>query len=411
MSGVYIVSALLLLLTNIVLARMLSVAEFGAFSFAISLATVLTIPVSAGVPMLLTREIATYAQNGEWPACRGLIVASHMWVLLISSVMGLGMLTWWEMSSKVPGVQLLIAFLLVPFIGLNSIRNGILKGLGRPVLAELPTQVMQPAIMIVGYLALAVLSMASATNALWWYLAVVAVTFGAASVMLILVRPKSLIGLAGDVHDLPRWRKTIVPFMLMGATAVLSTQVAVFVSGILGEEEVVAYLRVAERGAMMVIMPFHVLSAIVGPHIVQAVKSRNIGVQKQVARHSARLMFFTALPVMVTILVGGTYIIKLLFGAPYDQFSYIPLVIIAVSQVAAMSFGHAGMFLTMSGRESLSLASQLIALLVSTSACLLLIGDYGAVGAAIGVAAGVVTSTTISVALVRYHFGFIPGIF
>ena len=410
LSGLYMLGIPLLLLANIVLARTLSVAEFGAFGFAISLATVLAIPVAGGLTMLLTREVAVYVQNGDWPAYRGIIAAAHSWVLFISGVIILSILIWWAIYPKTLRVELLFAFLLVPFLALNGIRNGILKGLGRPLLAEAPTQVMQPTLMILGYLALAALGVSSVTNILLWYLMTVAGTFAVASLILVKVQPVVLASITSDFQDLPRWRKAALPFALMGAATVLSTQVAVFISGILGENEVVAYLRVAERGAMMVIIPFHILGAILGPHIVQAIKSGNIESQKKVVQHSSRLMFFAALPFAIVMIAGGTYILKFLFGEPYDQYAYLPMIIIASTQVIAMSFGHGGMFLTMGGREKLAFVSQAVALLVSIGLCLLLIGEYGATGAALSVSAGVITSTVINVALVRYFFGFTPGI-
>ena len=57
------------------------------------------------------------------------------------------------------------------------------------------------------------------------------------------------------------------------------------------------------------------------------------------------------------------------------------------------------------------LISQILALGINLLLCILLIGPYGAVGASIGISAGLLVSTTINVLLIKRYFGFIPGIF
>jgi len=409
-SGLYLLGIPLLLVANIVLARTLSVADFGIFGFALSLATVLAIPVSGGLTMLLTREVAGYAQSGNWPAYRGLVMAAYRWVIMASFTIGLAFLVWNAFFGGMPAQHLLITFLMVPLFALNAIRNGILKGLGRPLLAEAPTQVLQPMLMILGYLLLARLGLTSAANALWWYFAVIVTVFGLSSIMLWRVQPPAVREANSDGTDQPRWRRALLPFMMMSATALLSTQVAVLISGFMGQEEVVAYLRVAERGAMLIIIPFHILASIIGPHMVAAITSDDIGKQRDTVRQSSRLMFFTSLPLAIVILLVGAQILGLLFGSPYDEKSYLPMVIVSVTQVFSMAFGHIGMLLTMAGRERLILASQALALCFNIVLCILLIGPFGAVGASIGVSAGVLASTVMNVFLVKRHFGFIPGI-
>lgn len=409
-SGLYLLGIPLLLIMNIVLARTLSVADFGLFGFALSLANVLAIPVSGGVQMLLTREVAGYARRENWPAYRGLVLQAYRWVVLVSVGIGLALLIWDEIFGAIVAEHLLITFLLIPFFGLNAIQNGILKGWGRPFLAEAPSQALQPTLLILGYLILAKLGLASATNALWWYLMVIAIVFGLASIMLWQIHPPTVRAASCDVADKLRWRGSLLPFMMMSATAVLSTQVAVLVSGLMGQEEIVAYLRVAERGTIITIMPFHVLSSILGPYMVAAIQAMDIRQQRDIVCRSSRLMFFTSFPLAIALIMFGEQILSLSFGPAYGEQSYLPMIIVSVAQVISLAFGNNGMLLSMGGHERLILASQALALCVNIALCILLIGPFGAVGASIGVSAGVIASTVMNVFLVKRHYGFIPGI-
>jgi len=183
-SGLYFFSIPLLLLANIVLIRTLSVSDFGVFSFVLSFTSVFAILVSGGLPMLVTREIATYKLSENWPAYRGLVTAAYRWVVLASFTCALAVLICNIAFGVLLSQHLIIPLILLPIIGMTAIRNGILKGLCRPLISEAPTQILQPVLLIFGYLIIAYFGKSSATNALWCYFAVIMIVFGLASIIL-----------------------------------------------------------------------------------------------------------------------------------------------------------------------------------------------------------------------------------
>lgn len=410
-SGLYLLGIPLLLLANIVLARSLSVHDFGVFGNAIALATVLAIPVSGGLPMLLTREVAGYCQNAEWSAYRGLILASYIWVTATCVVIALGLLVWWLLVGDLSAGPVLVAILLVPFLGLNGVRLGILKGLGCPLMAEAPQQILQPALMILGYLGLSWLGLSTAMSVLWWYLCVVIVVFGIASLFLWRVQPSDVRVARIKVDDLPRWRRAILPFIIMSAATVLSTQVAVLLLGFAGREEAVAHMRVAERGAQLVALPLTFINTVVGPYFVQAMKSDEASALRRVARQSARLTLAASLPVALVLLLFGDVLISWTFGAPYDVLSYPPMVILIVAQIVSVVLGNGGMLLAMGRYERQTLYSVVLSLAVVVALCALLIEPYGAVGAAVAAGAGVLAAKLYVFLAVRRHFAISSGIF
>lgn len=409
-SGIYLLGIPMMLLANIVLARTLSVAEFGTFGFAIALATVLAIPVAGGLPMLLTREVAAYSQNKDWAAYRGLVVAAYGWVAAMCGLIALGLSGWWLMARDLPAGPLLVTVLLVPFLGLNGVRAGILKGLGRPVMAEAPPQLLQPALMILGYLGLAWLGLSSAMSVLWWYLGVVIAVFGLASLLLWRVQPAQVHHVASDLTDLSRWRRAILPFVLISAASVLSTQVAVLLLGFSGQEEAVALMRVAERGALLVAMPLSFINTILGPYFVQAMKSEEDGAMRRIVRQSARLTLAASLPVALLLLLFGDTLIGWTFGAPYGAMSYPPMVILIVAQILSVALGHGGMLLAMGGYERQTLIGQLLSLGIVLAMGWILIEPFGATGAAISAGIGLVVSQTYFYCMVRRRYGISSGV-
>lgn len=401
----------MLLLANIVLARSLSVAEFGVFGFAIALATVLAIPMSGGLPLLLTREVATYSQQENWSAYRGLVGMAYCWVLGISAIMGIGLVGWGLISGQRPDSTLLITFLLLPFLGLNGIRNGILKGLGKPVLAEAPTLLVQPALMIVGYLSLASLGLAAVVNALWWYLLVVVAVFILASVMLWRVQPTAVHQVAPDIGDLPRWRRAILPLALVSAATVISAQISVLLLGFYGNEEAIAQMRVAERGTLLVVFPTLFMNSIIGPYFVKALKSGKKDEIRRVTRYSARLVFAASVPLALILLFFGQNLLAWTFGAPYDALSYLPMMILIGAHIVSFALGDGGMLLALGQHEKHTLYSQLLSLTITLVIASALIVPFGAVGAAIGAGAGILTAKVYSYFAVWCKFGMSAGIF
>lgn len=401
----------LMLMANIILARTLSVAEFGTFGFVIALATVLAIPVAGGLPMLLTREVATYSHNKDWAAYRGLVLAAFGWVAAMCGLIALGLSGWWLLARDLPAGPLLVTVLLVPLLGLNGVRAGILKGLGRPVMAEAPPQLLQPALMILGYLGLAWLGLSSAMSVLWWYLAVVIAVFGISSVLLLRVQPPEIHGARTEIDDLPRWRRAILPFVLMSAATVLGTQVAVLLLGFSGQEEAVAQMRVAERGAQLVALPLTFINTILGPYFVQAMRSDEDGALRRIGRQSARLTLAASLPVALVLLLFGDVLIGWTFGAPYDALSYLPMVILIVAQIVSVVLGNGGMLLAMGGYERQTLYSLMLSLAVIATLSVLLIEPYGAVGAAVAAGAGVVAAKLYVCLAVYRLYGISSGIF
>lgn len=410
-SGLFLVGTPLLLLANIVLARSISVAEFGAFGFVIALATVLAIPMSGGLPLLLTREVATYSQQENWSAYRGLIGMAYCWVVGISAIMGIGLVGWILISGQRPDSALLITFLLLPFIGLNGIRNGILKGLGKPALAEAPTLLAQPALMIVGYLALASLGLATAVSALWWYLLVVVAVFILASVMLWRVQPTAVHQVARDIGDLPRWRRAILPLALVSATTVISTQISVLLLGFYGNEEAIAQMRVAERGALLAVFPTLFMNSIIGPYFITALKHGKKDEIRRVTRYSARLVFAASVPLALILLFFGRNLLAWTFGAPYDALAYLPMMILIGAHIVSFALGDGGMLLALGQHEKHTLYAQLLSLAITLVMASALIVPFGAVGAAIGAGAGILSAKVYSYFAVWRKFGISAGVF
>ena len=109
--------------------------------------------------------------------------------------------------------------------------------------------------------------------------------------------------------------------------------------------------------------------------------------------------------------VGGAlvlYIPEIILGVFYgDGYEYgvKTLQVLVVSQMINVAFGPVGLALTMSGFERQAFTGQLAGFLVSVLITVMLVGEWGAMGAAVGAFAGLLVWNIWMALQVRRHWG------
>jgi len=399
-SSVYFLGLPLTFLAQILLARLFSVEEFGAFGFALSLATVASIPVVAGLPMLLTREVSRYVQVGDVSKYRGLVHRAYLWIVVTSVVLLLSCLIVWHFrfpNNEAESVyQIALVGILVPILSLNSSRSGIMKGLGFPSISEGPTQILQPLFLIAGYLGLNSLGKLTLLSALTWYVIASFLVFLISYVILAIMQPRNIRAFKPDYDDQPLWLRAILPFAAMSMLWTLSAQAAVLLLGVFSNPEAVAAMRVAERGAMLISFPLMFINASIGPHIVSQFRQGDTAQLQNTLRYGARLATVVALPIAGLLVIAGRPLISLTFGEDYSEISYAPMIVLVIGQTISVLIGPAGILLIMTGLEKLNLSILIVALAFSLIITVLLIDRFGAIGAAIGAAGYVILASALA---------------
>ena len=147
---------------------------------------------------------------------------------------------------------------------------------------------------------------------------------------------------------------------------------------------------------------------IIGPQIVKYRLENNTKGLQHLSRQSARSALLFAFPIAATFFLFGEELIDFAFGTGYPKLVFWPLVILAVGQLVSVFFGSVGYLLIMSGNEKETLRGQILALFVNVLVCSLLIPQYGAVGAALGVMAGLVAWNIILAVRVYQRLGIRP---
>jgi O-antigen/teichoic acid export membrane protein len=296
--------------------------------------------------------------------------------------------TTWSMDDY--WTLLLIGLIILPFFGLSGLLGATLRGLNYVVQAQLPEMLAMPAFHLILIVFLLSHGFLNQATALLSKAAAAAIALAIAAFLLHRHWPGQ-VRVSNAEYRNAQWACAWLPFTLLMAANLLNSEIGILLLGWLGTDEQVAALRLAYRGAQLVVISLSIVNLVIAPHVTQTHRSGNTTQLQQLSRQSARAALAGALPVAIPLIFWGAPIISFVFGAEYVNMTLTPLAILASAQLINVGFGSVGIFLTMSGFEKDTLCVQIISLMVNVASGILLIPKFGATGAACSGAMGLIT--------------------
>ncbi len=390
-----LLSVPLSLATSILLARGLGPEGYGQYAFVIALITTLSIPLAPALMQLTTRETAAMAQAGGVDKIQKFLRWANHYVffgsVLIVVTVG-GIAAWrtgWQVNDR--WTLVLLGVFALPFLGLNAVRSGVLAGLRHVVLGQFPDLFIRPLILLLVAGALLIAGSLNPLTAIATFIVGAAFAFIVGAVLLKRVFVRNEVSLEPpDSVQRRQWMRAWVPFTFLVAASALNAQVGILFLGWLSSYDQVAAMLVAQRGAMMVSLSLSLVNIVIAPHITRAFMQNDDRVLQRLSRQSARFALLVALPIALIFLIFGDLVISGFFGSEYAEIAAWPLRIQVLAQLINVAFGTLGMFLSMTSFEKDTFKGNALALLSNGILCLILIPDYGAVGASISAAIALV---------------------
>ncbi len=372
------------LFTNIVIARTLSVEDFGLYSFLLSTIGLLTIPVAIGLPQLLTRETARYTHNSRLDLFVGLKRASLLWWGGSSAIVICAVLLLQGQFSEDPRWGYLpYAIALLPLMSIDTMRCGMMEGLGQPFFGKLPIQIIQPVLLMTMVIVGAWAFELSLPTILLIQVSAWIFTNIAGKFLL----HKHLPTIPADItpsYTFKLWLSALGPFTVINVMGLLLSQVGVFMLGIMSEESSVAAFRIGERGAQMLMLCVTLSDMAIAAQIVKLHQAGDKeGMQKLVTLATRVSTLIAAIGALIFTLLGE-WLVTVTFGEKYVEIAMTPLLIMVYTQLFNVSVGSVGVILNMTGHEKVTMRGQFIAVALMISTSYILIPEYHAVGAAIG---------------------------
>jgi O-antigen/teichoic acid export membrane protein len=403
-----IANKLLAFITTLILAKTLGVSGYGAYSYILSIVALLSIPSVMGMDRLLIRDVARYRTEGQWGLIRGLIRWTNSMVMVISITILL--LAWsitalfFKGNSNLNLSAFWIALMLIPLNGLIRLRQTALQGLQKVIAGQMPELLIQPALLIIFLLAVFVFMKYPAvvhTSILLNVISSSLVFF--AGIYLLKKNLPPEIKNAAVHYRKSEWLRTIMPFFAIAVVQIINQRANIVMLGSIEGPHAAGIYAVAERLADLITFILVATNTAIAPVIASLYASNEKQRLQRMVKKIVRVLFLTALPVVITFIVFGKWIL-LLFGRGFTD-GYPVLVILSAGQFVNVSMGPVGLLLTMTGNEAHALRGLALSAGLNVILNLLLIPSLGAMGSALAGAMSLITWNVVLAVMVYKRIG------
>lgn len=307
---------------NMLVARLAGAEQYGTYSYVLAWLGLLALLATAGMDLATVKYVAAYRATGAWARLRGLLVWSRQLVLALALLIGgsgalVAGATWDRL-----GVQLASAFAAgcaaLPFLALLRLNEARLEGHKRVVLAQIPGNVLRPAVVA-----------AAATLAFWlprrplsavegMTLQAVALAVAYASSALLVRRtcPPPMSSTGVD-YAKAEWLRVALPLWTAAALHVLLARIDTLLVGTLRGMTEAGILAMANRTTELIVFGAHAGQAAVRPYVSALHAGGRKSDLQQAVTTAARAGAAFALPVFGVLLFWGPEVLRL-FG---DEFT------------------------------------------------------------------------------------------
>jgi O-antigen/teichoic acid export membrane protein len=388
-AGLMLVSKVLVMVIGIFLARLLGPEQFGLYSFIISIIAVVSLPVIAGMPSLLIKEIACFHLDQKWGAIKGIINWSRYSVFIFSffifTLMCIGL--YLEAFDDSISGYLWLGIVLIPVKSLLIQQEAIFNGLRKPFLAQLPIKIIFPFLML---LILSILLFIDVKVTVTIAIIILVSSYCVSALLTsVLLRTSLSKSIEQPQYEMKRWSKALIPFAAIAFIANLNAELASIILGSITNKESVGYFKVAVQAVTLVSLGLVSINTIILPNVARLYKSGDLITTQKLLTKSVRLSVFISLPIILIFIFFGEFAISVLFGDAYLG-AYPILIFLSVGQLVNVLMGSVGVVLNMTGNEKNVLKSTILALIINVTLLLVLVPLYGVIGAAIAVSTSIV---------------------
>lgn len=394
-SGVFTIRSgglALMLLVQLFLARMLGATQYGDFAYAQAWMSVLATVGVFGLQNASMRYVAAYNAYEQWPLLCGFLrfarltsVGLSLAVAAITVPLALILREYLQPGQLTP---LLLGLAIVPIMARLLLSQGVVRGLKRPVEAELPERFARPLLIAfgVGIMALMLVQITAVT-------AVAALAVAVIVALVITVRvERRLLPLATRLsppeYRTSQWFRSGAALLLMSGMQIIMSRLDILMLGAMIGSEAAGIYNVASRFAELASFGLAATNAIAAPMISELYWSGQLAqLQRVLALAALGVVAFTTV-VFVVLVVFSDFFLGL-FGQNFIAGGG-ALFILLLGQVMNAGCGCVGYLTTMTGHERWAALSQGVAAVLNVGLNVTLIPRFGLEGAATATATSMV---------------------
>lgn len=418
--SVRVSSGILTLTALVLLTSTLGAAEYGRYSYAISVIALIVTFSQLGLPTLILRETAQAFQLTQWAKVGGLTRWSMRVAILIAFASSVSVYFYTlfdtdiEVKDVVDTVSLpIIALLLPPVIVALNNRVAILRGLQRVVVATILQRNVSILFVVIGVLIfLFIFNFAklSADQILYLELLGFLIALCLAFVYVRFRATELYQQKHNLMYDRKYWISAATPLALIVGLRTLNTNIDILLLGWFVPASEVGIYKIALRVATVTLLGQEFVIMVLSAHFAKLYAKGDIDVLATLTRQAARLSVVIAITTLVGFFFLGSWILGQLFGSEFEA-ARTYLLIISAGYTCSVGLGAVSTILNMTGHEKRTAKGASIAAVVNVGLNLVLIPPYGATGAA--------TATVISLLVLNFYLwrsvqsllSFKPGVY
>lgn len=388
----------------IVLARLLGVSGYGLYSFAITIASLLTIPAALGYPGYLVKKVNELLANKEAFGVGGWL--RRTLTLTIASSLAVAILGCSIVYVSVsPTRPLLAAALFVslgglPILVVHKLAGAAILAAGRPIASIFIEELLRPLLLLIALAPALFLGIYEPDYQIALILTIVSAAACLALAFLLLGRwiPEFLQrqlkpNRAALKSDFNEWRQATFPFLLATSITYLNHEVDTLMLGIMVDTDAVGLYRPATRIVALASFMTVAVGRVMMPIIARLHVNGALHDLSKVLTTAARISFLYALMVSMILALVAPDLLRLFSSEFTPAANALRILLIGVVFAAAVPTGYH--LLSMTGLQALAARVFFWSLVANIALNLVLIPLFGIEGAAIATASTAVLVTGV----------------
>lgn len=385
--GLRIVAIVLKFLINLFLARVSGAEGLGAYTFAITVTSLIGVPTSLGFPQLAVRELSAYEAKQEISKLKGFIRQSRVTLLISSVLVSISciLIAQYTISTPILRQAFRISVVSLPFLVFRNLNQSKVHGLGKVISSQVPENLVFPISLI--SLIILNISIFKAQITIERIIVIHIFSVFISFVVSQLLLQKNLPIIVRNTipeYNLKKYFLSALPFIFFGGLYIVNSQLDTVMLGSLKGPGEVGIYSVANRLASLMVFVLVSSNSSLAPNISKLSSLGELENLQRIITKSTRMVFFSSLIIFLVLILSGKFLVGV-FGKEFTP-GYSALLILSFGQLANSAVGPVNVILNMTGNEGYSMKSLAASGLINILGNALLIPLYGVNGAAIATA-------------------------